>query len=104
MLDPRQTTHDPGHRLTGQLLDFGLDTTAPGGPAARVRYYAAVTLSDGSGIATRSFEASRHTSDKPRAVATLQNEAENQQAPEVAAFTGADIAAVRQVDISNNTE
>src|SRR3546814_16524031 len=51
VLDPRQTTHDPGHRLTGQLLDFGLDTNAPGGPAARVRYDAAVPLSDGSGIA-----------------------------------------------------
>lgn len=89
VLDPRQTTHDPGHRLTGQLLDFGLDTTAPGGPAARVRYDAAVALSDRSGIATRRFEASRPTSDNPRAVARALNEAANQVAAEVADWIGA---------------
>src|SRR3546814_4100820 len=68
---------------------FGLDTTAPGGPAARVRYDAAVTLSDGSGIATRRFEASRPTSDNPRAVARALNEAANQVAAEVADWIGA---------------
>src|SRR3546814_3574004 len=38
VLDPRQTTHDPGHRLTGQLLEFGLDAANPSNPVAKVRY------------------------------------------------------------------
>jgi cholesterol transport system auxiliary component len=89
VLDPRQTTHDPGQRLTGQLADFGLDTTAPGGPVAKVRYDATITLSDGSGVATRRFEVSRPSSDNPRAVARALNDAANEVATQVADWIGA---------------
>ncbi len=90
VLDPRQTTYDPGHRLTGQLVDFGLDATDPSAPKASVRYDATVTLADGTGVATRRFESSRPTSSRdPRAVARALNEAATEVAQQVADWVGA---------------
>ena len=90
VLDPRQTSVDPGHRLTGQLLDFGLDATNPSAPVARVRYDAVMTLADGTGIATRRFEAARPASgDNPRAIARALDEAAAEVAQQVADWVGA---------------
>lgn len=89
-LDPRQTTHDPGHRLTGQLLDFGLDASTPSAPVARVRYDAVMTLADGTGVATRRFEATRPTGGSdPRAIARALDQAAAEVAQQVADWVGA---------------
>lgn len=90
VLDPRQTTHDPGHRLTGQLLEFGLDATNPSAPQVRVRYDATISLADGTGVATRRFEAGRPVTrqDGP-AVANALNAAAAEVATQVADWIGA---------------
>lgn len=90
VLDPRQTTHDPGHRLTGQLVDFGVDTAGATSPVAKVRYDATMTLADGSGIATRRFEATRPTdSHNPRSITHALNDAAAEVAEQVADWLAA---------------
>lgn len=90
VLDPRQTTYDPGHRLTGQLLDFGLDATNRAAPVVRVRYDAVISLGTGAGVATRRFEVARPAaSNKPQSVARALNEAAGEVATQVADWIGA---------------
>lgn len=84
-LDPRQTSHDPGHRLTGQLLEFGLDATNASAPVAHIRYDATITLTDSNRIITRRFEITRPVkSQKPRDIAAGLNEAAGDVATQVA--------------------
>ena len=85
VLDAGQYTHDPGTRLTGQLLRFGLD---PARMEAVALYDAAIARGEG-GIATNRFEARVPVADAgPAAVALALNRAANDVAEQVAAWVG----------------
>ena len=85
VLDSRQFTHDPGTRLTGQLLKLGLDPTAM---EAVVVYEAAMAGAQG-GITSNRFEARVPVAEAtPAAVAPALNQAANQVADQVAAWVG----------------
>ena len=85
VLDPRQYTHDPGTRLTGELLRFGLD---PARMEAVAVYDAAIARGE-AGIATNRFESRVPVADaSPAAVAPALNRAANQVAEQVAAWVG----------------
>ena len=82
VLDPQQYSHDPGTRLTGQLLRFGLD------PATMqvVALYEGV-IARSSGVTTNRFEARVPvTATTPAAVAPALNQAANDVAEQVAAW------------------
>lgn len=84
VLDPQQYSHDPGTRLTGQLLRFGLD------PASMevVALYEGV-IARSSGVTTNRFEARVPVAAAtPAAVAPALNQAANQVADQVAAWIG----------------
>lgn len=84
VLDPRQYTHDPGTRLTGQLQSFGLDEARM---EAVVVYDAAI--SRGTGITTNRFEARIPVAAADAAsVGPALNQAANRVAAEVAAWVG----------------
>ena len=84
VLDSAQFTHDPGTRLTGQLLKFGLD---PAAMEVVVVYDAAI--SRGSGVTSNRFEARVPVAEAtPAAVAPALNSAANQVAEQVAAWVG----------------
>ncbi len=76
VLGPDQTGVDPGRRITGQLLEFGLDTS-DAQPRVRIRYDAMMTGTDGK-VTVRRFDAERPVaSDTPAVVArTLDAEAQ----------------------------
>ena len=85
VLDPRQFTHDPGTRLTGQLLKFGLD------PATMevVVVYDAAMSSGTAGVRTNRFEARVQVAEATAAaVAPALNQAANQVAEQVASWIG----------------
>jgi cholesterol transport system auxiliary component len=85
VLDPSQYSHDPGTRLTGTLVKFGLD------PAAMqvVIVYDAAIARGPTGVATNRFEARIAVADAtPAVVAPALNQAANQLAGEVAAWVG----------------
>ena len=85
VLDPRQFTHDPGTRLTGQLLKFGLDP----GPMEVVIVYDAVLSRGEQTIVSNRFEArAAVTEATPAAVAPALNQAANQLAEQVAEWIG----------------
>ncbi|HWT11932.1 MAG TPA: ABC-type transport auxiliary lipoprotein family protein [Allosphingosinicella sp.] len=84
VLDPSQFSHDPGTRLTGQLLKFGLDPTAM---EAVVVYDAAISRP--TGVTTNRFEARVPVAEAtPLALAPALNAAANQVADQVAAWVG----------------
>jgi cholesterol transport system auxiliary component len=84
VLDPAQYSQDPGTRITGQLLRFGLDPTRM---EAVVVYDA--TMPRGSGVVTNRFEARVSVTEAtPAAVAPALNQAANQLADQVAAWIG----------------
>ena len=84
VLDPSQYSHDPGTRLTGQLLKFGLD---PLTMEAVVVYDAVVARS--GGVTSNRFEARVPVAEAtPAAVAPAMNAAANQVAEQVAAWIG----------------
>ena len=86
VLDPSQYSHDPGIRLTGQLLRFGLD---PNTMEAVVTYDAAMARG-ATGVATNRFEARVPVAEATSAaVAPALNQAANQVAGQVAAWVGA---------------
>ena len=86
MLDPSQYSHDPGTRLTGQLLRFGLD---PNAMQVVVVYDAAIARGADGGVATNRFEARVPVAEAtPAAVAPALNQAANQVAEQVAAWIG----------------
>lgn len=84
VLDPSQYSHDPGTRLTGQLLKFGLD---PLTMEAVVVYDAVIARS--GGVTSNRFEARVPVAEAtPAAVAPAMNAAANQVAEQVAAWIG----------------
>ncbi|HEX8639598.1 MAG TPA: ABC-type transport auxiliary lipoprotein family protein [Allosphingosinicella sp.] len=84
VLDPNQYTHDPGTRVTGQLLRFGLDPTA----MEVVMVYDAA-IERGAGVTTNRFTARVPVAaPTAAAVAPALNEAANRVAGEVAAWVG----------------
>ncbi|MFN3943781.1 MAG: ABC-type transport auxiliary lipoprotein family protein [Allosphingosinicella sp.] len=84
VLDPRQYTHDPGLRLTGQLQSFGLDEARMEAVAV---YDAAIAR--GAGISTNRFEARVPvTSAAPGEVSAALNQAANRIAADVAVWVG----------------
>ena len=84
VLDADQYSHDPGTRLTGQLLRFGLDPTRM---EAVVVYDATIARADG--VTSNRFEARVPVAEaSPAAVAPALNQAANQAAEQVAAWLG----------------
>ncbi|MEA3017472.1 MAG: cholesterol transport system auxiliary component, partial [Sphingomonadales bacterium] len=85
VLDPGQFTHEPGARLTGQLLMFGLDADR----MEAVALYDAVLERGRNSIATQRFEARVPVAAAEAAiVAPALNQAANQVAEQVAAWVG----------------
>jgi cholesterol transport system auxiliary component len=86
VLDASQYSHDPGTRLTGQLLKFGLD---PNAMEVIVVYDAAIARGTSGGVATNRFEARVPVARADAAtVAPALNQAANQLAAQVAAWVG----------------
>lgn len=86
VLDSRQYTHDPGTRLTGQLVRFGLD---PAAMEVVIVYDAAMARGQNDGIVTNRFEARVPVAEATAAaVAPALNQAANQVAGQVAAWIG----------------
>jgi cholesterol transport system auxiliary component len=81
VLDPRQSTLDPGIRLTGTLQSFGLDA---GSGQATVVYDAELARNDGTTVDTRRFSAQAPARANAQSVAGSLNIAANQVATEVA--------------------
>ncbi len=87
VIDERNADIAGTHRLSGRLLEFGLDVR--GAPQVRVRYDAILSTPGTGYVASRSFEASRPVSAQTGpAVARALNEAAN----EVAASVGGWVA------------
>jgi len=87
VLDPGQYSADPGRRLLGELVDFGVDAQAR---MAIVTYDATLAAPDGSSISKRRFSASVPVSQIDGAfVGAPLNEAANKVAAEVAAWVTA---------------
>ena len=85
VLDPAQYSHDPGTRLTGTLVKFGLD---PARMEAVVVYDAAIARGP-TGVVTNRFEARVSVpAATTQAVAPALNQAANQIADQVAAWVG----------------
>jgi cholesterol transport system auxiliary component len=85
VLDPNQYSHDPGIRVTGTLVKFGLDPTA----MQVVIVYDAAIARGATGVTTNRFEAHVPVAAAtPEAVAPALNQAANQLAEQVAAWIG----------------
>ncbi|MDO9488629.1 MAG: ABC-type transport auxiliary lipoprotein family protein [Sphingomonadaceae bacterium] len=85
VLSERQSDVAAARKLTGQLLEFGLD--ARGAPQVSVRYDALLSGSDGNPVAARRFEATRPVAgEDPATIGAAINAAANQVAGEVAAW------------------
>ena len=85
VLDPRQSSLDPGVTVTGNLSRFGYDAQEG---AVIVRYDAAMTRAGGAAVATRRFEARAPADGTAGTVGTALNAAANQVAMEVATWVG----------------
>jgi len=87
VLDPSQYSNDPGSRITGTLVKFGLD---PAAMQVVVVYDAVLARSGANGaVMTNRFEARVPVAEAtPAAVAPALNQAANQLAGEVAAWIG----------------
>ena len=85
ILDPRQSSLDPGISLTGTLSRFGYDTQAG---AVVVRYDGALSRQGGTRVETRRFEASVPADGTAATVGPALNAAANQVAAQVAAWVG----------------
>lgn len=83
VLDPGQYTHEPGTRLTGQLILFGLDSDR----MEAVVLYDAVLARGRDSVVTNRFEARVPvTAAEPALVAPALNQAANEVARQVAAW------------------
>ncbi len=86
VLDPDQYSHDPGTRLTGTLVRFGLD---PNAMEVVITYDAAIARVPAGGVTANRFEARVAVAEAtPAAVAPALNDAANQLAVQVAAWVG----------------
>lgn len=86
VLDPGQSTLDPGVTISGNLSRFGYD--AQEGMVV-VRYDAAMAGSGGAAVITRRFEAREPADGTASTVAPAINAAANRVAMEVAQWVGA---------------
>lgn len=87
-LDGRNPEIMSQRKLTGQLLEFGLDVRSS--PVVRVRYDAALTGNAGKLLAVRSFTASQPvTAQTPGEIAAALNRAANSVAGDVADWVAA---------------
>ena len=85
VLDPRQFTHDPGTRISGQLLKLGLD---PNTMEVVILFEAVLARGDDPIVSNR-FEARVAVAEATTAaVAPALNQAANQLAEQVAAWIG----------------
>lgn len=85
VLDPKQSSLDPGKTISGNLSRFGYD--AQEGMVV-VRYDAAMTRSGGAAVMTRRFEAREPADGTASSVAPAINAAANRVALEVAQWVG----------------
>lgn len=84
VLSPRQFSFDPGTRVAGQLLRFGVDAATR---EAVVTFDAAVSREDGANVETRRFEARVPVAEIEREpVGVALNDAANRVAADVAAW------------------
>jgi cholesterol transport system auxiliary component len=85
VLDPGQSTLDPGLVVTGELNRFGYDAQQG---AVVVQYDASLATQNGARVETRRFEASAPADGTGATVAPALNEAANQVAQQVAQWIG----------------
>ena len=85
VLDPRQSTFDPGVRMTGTLERFGYDTATQ---AVLVTYDAALSSGSGTRVQTRRFTASVPSDGTPASVGQALNVAANAVAVQAAQWIG----------------
>lgn len=85
VLDPAQSTLDPGVTITGQLQRFGYDASTG---QVVVTYDAAMSSTGGAGIQTRRFSASAPADGTAPTVGPALNRAANQVALDVARWIG----------------
>ena len=86
VLDPNQSTLDPGITISGNLTRFGYD--AQEGMVV-VRYDATMARTGGTAVTTRRFEAKEPADGTSSTVAPAINSAANRVAMEVAQWVGA---------------
>jgi cholesterol transport system auxiliary component len=85
VLDPKQSSLDPGVTITGNLSRFGYDAQEG---AVVVRYDAAMTRAGGAAVTTRRFEAREPANGTAASVAPAINAAANRVAVEVSQWVG----------------
>ena len=85
VLDPRQSTFDPGVRVTGTLERFGYDTATQ---AVIVTFDAALSSGSGTRVQTRRFTASVPSDATPASVGQALNVAANAVATDAARWVG----------------
>jgi len=85
VLNPAQTTLDPGIVVSGQLQHFGYDAQAG---QVVVTYDAAMTKADGAQVQTRRFEARESADGTAATVAPALNRSANEVAMQVAQWIG----------------
>ena len=86
VLDPNQSTLDPGMTISGNLTRFGYDAQEG---MVIVRYDAAMARTGGAAVTTRRFEAKEPADGTASTVAPAINSAANRVAMEVAQWVGA---------------
>ena len=85
VLDPSQSTLDPGLLVTGQLQKFGYDS---GNGQVVVQYDAALSTEGGSHIESRRFTGTAPSDGTAATVGSALNDAANQVAADVAKWIG----------------
>jgi cholesterol transport system auxiliary component len=85
VLDPAQTTLDPGLTVTGELQRFGYDASTG---QVVVSYDAALSTAGGNRVETRRFSASAPADGTAASVGPALNRAANQAAMDVAKWIG----------------
>ena len=85
VLDPRQTTLDPGLIVSGELQRFGYDAASG---QVLVRFDAALSTTGGTRVETRRFEASAPSDGSAASIGPALNRAANEVAIEAADWIG----------------
>jgi cholesterol transport system auxiliary component len=85
VIDPKQSTLDPGVVISGRLSSFGYEA---GQGSVLVRYDAAKATAGGSGVETRRFEARAPADGTASTVGPALNQAANEVALQVAQWIG----------------
>ena len=85
VLDPKQSSLDPGLVVSGQLHHFGYDEATG---SAIVRFDGALSTAGGTRVETRRFEASVPTTPEPGVIGPALNRAANQVALDAARWIG----------------